>query len=95
MDKVVLESKLPQEFISPFMEYKPRDRDAKSPTAALIKDKLHINVNDDDDDDDDDEVWEWGSYRDTVELGNYSEEWWNRSFFWNDLKGGGIGGTII
>ena len=40
MDRLALESGLPQELVSIIMEYKPRDRDAKSSTAALINEKI-------------------------------------------------------
>ena len=40
MDKVVLNSKLPGDLVDLIMAFKPRDRDMKSPTAALINEAL-------------------------------------------------------
>ena len=37
MDKVVLKSKLPEDLVNLIMDFKPRDRDMKSPTATMIK----------------------------------------------------------
>ena len=37
MDKLVLDSKLPGDLVDLIMAFKPRDRDMKSPTAALVK----------------------------------------------------------
>ena len=111
-DRLVLESKLPQELASIIMDYKPRDREMKSSTAAVIKEKMLINStdgevtfyiikqrrvysdryydgDDDDDDDDDYEVWEWEKYRDVINLGEYSEKWWDRSGFLKRFKSDG------
>ena len=86
MDKLVLNSKLPEELVDLIMAFKPRDRDMKSPTAALVKAMMGFfegkehpffwNMR---------KSWYassgWLSYARMFQLGQYSESYWNFNVF--------------